>query len=165
MTDKKLIKQESDRKYRMKMGEILRQKKREYYHKNKESISAKAKLRYQQNPEPAKLRAKKWKSDNRARHNYLCMLRHARKLHATPKWLTELMILGMQELYSKSILMKELTGIPHEVDHIIPLQGKDVCGLHVPWNLRIITESANSSKTNNLPDESLRLSIDGWRWL
>lgn len=40
------------------------------------------------------------------------------------------------------------TGVPHEVDHIEPLRGKRSCGLHVPWNLRVITQAANRKKGN-----------------
>lgn len=44
------------------------------------------------------------------------------------------------------------TGIVHEVDHIVPLQGENVCGLHVETNLRVITKAANREKSNRWQD-------------
>ena len=68
----------------------------------------------------------------------------ASKLQATPKWLTKEMIKQMEDLYCQA---KELDGM--EVDHIIPLNGKDVCGLHVPWNLQLLPAEENRKKSNN----------------
>lgn len=76
---------------------------------------------------PAKIRG------NTARHR-------ASKLRATPAWAD---LSKITEIY---------TGCPEgmEVDHIIPLQGKDVCGLHVHYNLQYLSPSANRSKGNRL---------------
>ena len=70
----------------------------------------------------------------------------AAKLSATPPWLTDEDSRRIQVRYLEAAWMTRRTGIPHDVDHIVPLQGKTVCGLHVPWNLRVITKSFNASK-------------------
>jgi 5-methylcytosine-specific restriction endonuclease McrA len=54
----------------------------------------------------------------------------------------------IEEIYHLANLRTKVTGIEWNVDHIIPLQSKKVCGLHVPWNLQVITASDNSIKGN-----------------
>lgn len=71
---------------------------------------------------------------------------NAAKVKATPPWLTSEHKSKMHEIYSKA---KEL-GM--SVDHIVPIRGKTVCGLHVPWNLQLLTQAENSQKSNKWGD-------------
>jgi hypothetical protein len=75
------------------------------------------------------------------------------KTGQTPKWLTEDEVLKMAELYVEASRLTKDTGIAHEVDHVYPLQGKTVCGLHILANLRIVTRAENRRKTNKLLDD------------
>lgn len=52
--------------------------------------------------------------------------------------------------YDEARRLTRETGIKHEVDHVHPLKGVNFCGLHVPWNLQILTMSVNRSKSNKL---------------
>ena len=74
----------------------------------------------------------------------------AAKLHATPEWLTKDHFKEIEEFY---LLAKELAwlnqdGKTFHVDHIIPLQGENISGLHVPWNLQLLPASFNIKKSN-----------------
>jgi len=73
----------------------------------------------------------------------------AKGIHqAKPKWLTTDHKWVIDEIYELRDLRSSITGVEHHVDHIVPLKGKHCCGLHVPWNLRVITAEENLSKSN-----------------
>jgi hypothetical protein len=76
--------------------------------------------------------------------------RRATKHNATPPWLDSAHIERLKSIYKTCRKVSKTTGKPHHVDHIVPLQGDNICGLHVWWNLRIIPASMNLSKGNNL---------------
>lgn len=75
------------------------------------------------------------------------------KLQATPKWLTKQQYTQILYFYTKARNLEEETGVKYQVDHIIPLRGKNVCGLHVPWNLQIITAEENMKKNNKYGEQ------------
>jgi hypothetical protein len=66
-----------------------------------------------------------------------------------PTWLTEIQKEEINDIYRKAREIEKLTGVKQHVDHIVPLQGEFVSGLHVPWNLQILPASENSRKSNN----------------
>lgn len=83
--------------------------------------------------------------NNRALSNANRAKRKAAKLRRTPAWADLDLI---EVFYATAREMTEATGIPHEVDHVVPLRGKNVSGLHVATNLQILTKSENCSKGN-----------------
>jgi hypothetical protein len=87
-----------------------------------------------------------WKLVNKHRVNALYKKRCADKLRRTPKWLAEEDFWLMGQAYELAQLRNKVTGIQWHVDHIIPLRGANVSGLHVPLNLQVIPAIENISK-------------------
>lgn len=79
---------------------------------------------------------------------YWAMSRHAAKLQRTPAWLSDDDHWMLEQAYELAVLREKATGVPHQVDHIIPLRGKSVSGLHVPWNVQVIPAVENKRKGN-----------------
>lgn len=86
--------------------------------------------------------------------------RDACKLHATPDWLTDAQRDDIKAIYDEAVRLTANTGIPHHVDHIVPPRHPDVCGLHVPWNLQILTADDNQRKSNSFDGT---MDNEGWR--
>jgi 5-methylcytosine-specific restriction endonuclease McrA len=76
--------------------------------------------------------------------------RRARSLNATPKWLSAEQLEAIVAIYRHAMDCTLVTGERYEVDHIIPITNKVVCGLHVPWNLQVLPRAINRRKSNKL---------------
>lgn len=93
-----------------------------------------------------------WKKENKGYINFLNSKRHASKLLRTPTWLTDHDLLHIQCLYQVAAMRSRESGQAWHVDHIIPLNGETVSGLHVPANLRVIPAIDNLRKYNTYVD-------------
>lgn len=110
---------------------------------NKQKVDA-IKQRYVDcNQDKVKASKQRWSKSNPKSELAKCRRYQAAKLKAIPEWITEEQLSGIKLFYKNC--PKD-----HEVDHIVPLQGKDVRGLHVPWNLQYLPVSANRKKSNKL---------------
>jgi 5-methylcytosine-specific restriction endonuclease McrA len=123
--------------------------KKGYYERNKDAVAAAAQAR----PDEDKRRYKKnHKIANPDMYRELVSLRRRRFRDATPKWLSPEQRMEIRLKYRLAIELSRATGIRHAVDHEVPIQGEEVCGLHVPWNLQVITQEENLKKYNKLVD-------------
>ena len=110
-----------------------------YYYSNKDDPTFTGKR---------KVIEKRWRESNPDKRSANEAKRRASKLNATPPWLTDEQCAHMQRTYRLCAVISAATGQKYHVDHIVPLQGKNVCGLHVPWNLRVIPAKLNLEKGN-----------------
>lgn len=89
--------------------------------------------------------AARWAASNRAKLNAKARHYAASKIRATPSWAV---LDRIEALYAEALQKSVETGIPHQVDHFVPLRSLLVCGLHCEANLRVITARENQSKAN-----------------
>lgn len=109
------------------------------HHRNRQRNYAKA------HPEQVRESRRRDFKKNHGSHLAKLARRRAARIRATPKWVERSLV---NEVYKKCAEITKSTGIIHEVDHIVPLKSKHVCGLHYPPNFRIITREENRIKKN-----------------
>lgn len=139
---------EYHRLYRLKNREKLIAYKKSWVEKNSEKVSEDGKKRYEAKKEQIKAYVSSYKKLKPEKANANKAKRKAAKSLRTPKWLTDIDFERINNEYKLASLLTKITGEPYHVDHVIPLQGKTVSGLHVPSNLKAIKGSENCSKQN-----------------
>ena len=105
---------------------------------------------YVQNLESERQARREYYSENKDAYYARKAKRRASLLNRTPKWLSASDLKTMSSIYARCSLLNKQSSEKYEVDHIVPLQGETVSGLHVPWNLQIIPMFENRSKGNKL---------------
>lgn len=104
---------------------------------------------YKNHKDAQKQRVKLWAQQNPDKNTAKSVKYKVSKVNRTPKWLNKKQLSDIQKFYTQAVKLSKKHGISYEVDHIVPLRGKNVSGLHVPWNLRVITSKQNKKKKNS----------------
>lgn len=154
---------ECAKEYRAKRKEYYKQLAKTWYVKNKELAVERATqwreenrdkvkkinlAHYYKHHDQAKQRYKQWAIENRGIINANVRRYELAKINRTPCWINKVDLWIMKEAYDLAAKRTKLLGFLWHVDHIIPLRGKTVSGLHVPSNLQVIPAVLNISKGN-----------------
>lgn len=130
--------------------EAARKRDRDFYHNlSTEAKRERAAKNRESSREKIRLISREWAKRNVGKVNSRTAQRRALKKQAMPLWADNSAI---RRIYQDCVRRSKATGMRHEVDHIIPLQGKNVCGLHVAENLQIITAMDNRLKSNKFQE-------------
>ena len=89
-----------------------------------------------------------WQANNRDKMNASAATVRAKRRNRKPKWIKDVFVEEIKVWYKRAKMLNQFTGQKWEVDHIVPLNGKNVSGLHVPWNLQLLTKKQNRDKSN-----------------
>lgn len=128
-------------------------KAKEWRETNKEAYNASIKAWRIRNPGRHEQIIKEWSKRNPDKVNARWMKYDASKKHRTPAWLSEDELWMIEQAYDIAQKRTVAFGFSWHVDHIVPLQGKTVSGLHVPWNLQVLTSKDNQIKSNKFSAE------------
>ena len=129
-------------------------KRKEAYQKRKDRALARNREYYRENKERKLSYGKKHYQQNKSKYAEYTRTRQAKILQRTPDWLSEDHKAELQDFYWLAKDLTAVSGETYHVDHIVPLQGDNVCGLHVPWNLQILPADINLSKGNRYADNA-----------
>ena len=128
--------------YNEKNKEKIKARRKQYKEKNRDKILSQAKEYREKNKDRINKYISEWQKANRDKCRAKDAKRRARELQAIPKFAD---LNKIKEIYKNC-------PIGYEVDHIIPLQGKIVSGLHIETNLQYLPIKENRSKGNKLLD-------------
>ena len=131
--------------YRAKCKKCMNAEHTNYIKNNKENIQRQKNKWLAKNHDKIKKYHKEYKKLHRAKQTAHQAKRRAKQLQATPSWAN---LKDIERIYIVASNISKSTKIKHHVDHIVPLQGENICGLHTFNNLCIIPAKMNLQKGN-----------------
>lgn len=134
-------------RWREKNPEKWAEQNKRYAQKYPEKEVAKTQRWVATNPEKAAIVAKSTRVKNAGRVQANKAKYRAAKSNRSPSWTTEVDKFELQCIYTYRAALQKI-GLKYEVDHIIPLLGKYVSGLHLPENLQVVPTLQNRLKSN-----------------
>lgn len=146
------------RAWNIRNADAVRANKRARYQMDKVRQCAISRENYSRNREKINAENAAWRKANPAKCAEIKARRRAAKLQRTPPWLSPSQKEEIFNCYRTAREMSLMMLEPFHVDHIVPLQGDLVCGLHVPWNLDVVRGAENNQKYNKMPEW-----LEGWR--
>lgn len=135
---------ECERLYKLQRVDLEKERQAKWYEKNKEAKNQASRFWYLANKESVTQRSAKWLRNNPVKSRQINARKKAIKLRATPPWADADLIAGMYEVAQ---LFRNV-GVRMEVDHIVPLKGTTVSGLHTHDNLQLMVSKKNAAKNN-----------------
>lgn len=138
---------ENKRRSQLPKSEASKAAGRRYYEKNKKDVIQRA---LQRSKEDQRKYKNRYDKKNPEKKKLATNMYRKRLRDASPSWLTKQHKQEIRAIYKKALEWTEKYGQEYSVDHIVPLRGRLCSGLHVPWNLQLLTRVENSSKGNTI---------------
>lgn len=146
---------EKQRQWRTENRGKWKEYRKAHYEKHKDKNLERSREYKERNRERLREYQAEYMAGNMERFLEYNALRRAARKERTPVWLSKEDREKIRELYAEAARLTQETGVQHVVDHFYPLRGDVVSGLHIPQNMRVITESENARKGNKLVEEGL----------